>query len=130
MSFLDSIKKYFTSPPATGNAQPFRDVDRDWRSMHTKIVGVTFRNDDGTLRQSNLAKVTEGDTLKILPYRYNGEPALGVYTVYDKMIGNISKEIAADLDNEGHVHYYAMVEDTTGGGDKNIGCNITLYFSK
>lgn len=95
--------------------------------IRTKVVGVTFRNDDGTNRQSILAHCHPGDEISLRYYEYHGSPAYGVQTE-NGQIGNISQELAWDLGEYGDDVYVAgRILEVTGGYDGlYFGCNIVL----
>lgn len=95
-------------------------------SIRTKVVGVTFKNDDGTDRQKLLQSVSPGDTLELKPYTYNGAPAIMVVHALG-CIGNLKATLAADLCKEQHNPHTAKVLDITGGTNgKSYGCNIEI----
>ena len=95
-------------------------------TIRTKVVGVTFKNDDGTDRQEILATVYAGDALDLEPYEYNGAPAMAVIHA-NGCIGNIKADLAADLCSNPYITYTAEVLEVTGGdGIKSYGCNIEI----
>lgn len=57
-----------------------------------KIVGSTFKNDDGSKRQDILKSLKNGDTIGLKTYDFQGRTAIGVYTCDGKQIGNIKEE--------------------------------------
>ena len=63
----------------------------------TKIVGVTFKNDDGTSRQDIIESCTEGESLSLEHYYYKGEDAFKVTNVYGEVLGNLKKELTERL---------------------------------
>lgn len=97
------------------------------RCIHSKVVGVTFNNDDGTSRQKNIANIKENDELKLIPYEYNpGEEALGVFH-NNKQIGNVNADLCYEIidkvrDNE----IIIVIANPTGGNKKTYGCNFTI----
>ena len=95
-------------------------------TIRTKVVGVTFKNDDGTDRQKILMSVSPGDTLELKPYKYKGEPAIMVIHP-SGCIGNLKATLAADLCKKQHFPHTAKVLDITGGTNgKSYGCNIEI----
>lgn len=78
------------------------------KTIDAKVVGITFKNDDGTDRQELLSYVSVGDPAIIEYFEYRGEPAYSVSTVDGEQIGNLSKELAADI----HRKYKECVFDT------------------
>lgn len=63
----------------------------------TKIVGVTFKNDDGTSRQEVIESCSEGDALSLEHYYYKDEDAFKVTNVYGEALGNLKKELTEKL---------------------------------
>lgn len=63
----------------------------------TKIVGVTFKNDDGTSRQDIIESCTEGESLSLEHYYYKDEDAFKVANVYGEVLGNLKKELTERL---------------------------------
>lgn len=65
-------------------------------TIRTKVVGVTFNNEDGENRQDILSRMSGSEDITVEKYTYNGEPA--AYVKWgDKVIGNLSAELAGDL---------------------------------
>ena len=95
--------------------------------LRTKVVGVTFRNDDGSNRQSVLALCHTGADILLRYYEYQGAPAYEVQTEYGP-IGNLPKELAWELGQYGDDIYVAGKILAVTGGDKGkyFGCNIIL----
>lgn len=63
----------------------------------TKIVGVTFKNDDGTNRQEIIESCSEGDALSLEHYYYKDEDAFKVTNIYGEALGNLKKELTEKL---------------------------------
>lgn len=129
---MKKAKKPKASAPAASNAKKVSGVaatispSSPTGSIRTKVVGVTFQNDDGTDRQELLALVSPGDTLDLEPYKYNGAPAMKVVHAVG-CIGNLKAELAADLCKNEYITYTAEVLEVTGGEDgKTYGCNIEI----
>ena len=95
--------------------------------IRTKVVGVTFRNDDGSNRQSILAHCHTGDDILLRYFEYHRTPAYGVLTEHGQ-IGNLSKELAWELGQYGDDIYVVGKILAVTGGDrgKSFGCNIAL----
>jgi len=104
--------------------------------IHTKVVGVTFKNTNGSDRQEIIASLKVGDGLVVMPYKVEGHPeALGVFTEGGRMLGSLPEETARSI-----IEKYAYnpmkceVSSLTGGtADKPTrGCNIliTVYYAK
>lgn len=99
------------------------------RSFSTKVVGVTYNNDDGTSRQENLSCCLRGEPVGFHWHQFNGKPACAVISDHGQ-IGYLRENLAIDLDrNYGSDEYYmsGQITDITGGVDgMYYGCNITL----
>lgn len=91
-----------------------------WRqildTIRTKVVGVTFNNEDGENRQDILSRMSGSEDITVEKYTYNGEPA--AYVKWgDKVIGNLSAELAGDLARKyPKAHYTAEILEISGGG--------------
>lgn len=110
-----------TAPPAA----PSRSIVRDFNS---KVVGVSFGNDDGTSRQEIIKTCKPGDDLILKPVPTTEYPdAIGVFTKQGKQLGHINAELAAELKNDYPNNLMSVtVNNITGGGDKTYGCNIHI----
>lgn len=96
----------------------------------TKIVGVTFKNDDGTSRQDIIESCTEGESLSLEHYYYKDEDAFKVTNVYGEVLGNLKKELTERLINryDAGTLEAADVEilNITGEGTGTLGVNIKI----
>lgn len=106
-------------------AAPSRSIVRDFNS---KVVGVTFGNDDGTSRQEIIKSCNPGDDLILKPVPTTEYPdAIGVFTKSGKQLGHINAELAAELKSDYPNNPMSVtVNNITGGGDKTYGCNIHI----
>lgn len=104
---------------------PSRSIVRDFNS---KVVGVTFGNDDGTSRQEIIKACNPGDDLILKPVPTTEYPdAIGVFTKSGKQLGHINAELAAELKSDYPNNPMSVtVNNITGGGDKTYGCNIHI----
>lgn len=101
----------------------------------TKVVGVTFKNENGTSRQAFLEYAYPGEALAFKEFDYYGDPAYAVFTKHSEEIGRIQKDLAADIhdvieSDTRELIMYGKIKDITGGeeeGQENYGCNITVY---
>ena len=114
------------------DGQPFYKSDYEVaKVIHTKVVGVTFKNKDGSSRQEIIAECYGGQQLELEAYTYKGAPAYAVMDGYGGQLGNLSAEIAHTLHDlpDDWIPYVEISEITGGGYDENLGCNIiiTLY---
>lgn len=121
------------------NPENFRRVDTDSdmeaflreytleREIRTRVKGVTYRNDDGSNRQSILARCHRGDSIAPMFYYYHGAPACAVITDYGQ-IGHLSADLAQDIhDNYANCMINGEILAVTGGDPgHNLGCNIVL----
>jgi hypothetical protein len=105
--------------------------------FHTKIVGVSYDNDDGTSRQSIIRhRCRPGLVLKVRrePRNKYGKNAIALWVPASlfhgsAQIGYISHDLAEELapyiDRGGHV--VVTISDVTGGGrDKYYGVNVLI----
>lgn len=85
-------------------------------TIRTKIVGVTFDNEDGENRQDILSTMTGDEEITVEKYTYKGEPA--AYIKWgSKILGNLSAELAADLYRKyPNATYEAQILEITAGG--------------
>lgn len=124
--YRSSKKNAKSSVPASKTNNHNSSNSTSAGSIRTKVVGVTFKNDDGTDRQKILKRVSPGDTLELKPYTYNGAPAIMVVHALG-CIGNLKATLAADLCKEQYIPHTAKVLDITGGTNgKSYGCNIEI----
>ena len=107
--------------PAPAAASGSRVLD----TIRTKVVGVTFNNEDGENRQDILSKMSGSEDITVEKYTYNGEPA--AYVKWgDKVIGNLSAELAGDLARKYPKARYTAEILEISGGVHTFGCNIEL----
>lgn len=95
-------------------------------TIRTKIVGVTFENEDGENRQDILGRMSGNEEIGIEKYTYNGKPA--AYVKWgNKILGNLSAELAEDLARKyPNARYTAEILEISGGGVQTFGCNIEI----
>lgn len=107
--------------PAPAAASGGRVLD----TIRTKVVGVTFNNEDGENRQDILSRMSGSEDITVEKYTYNGEPA--AYVKWgDKVIGNLSAELAGDLARKYPKARYTAEILEISGGVQTFGCNIEL----
>ncbi len=95
-------------------------------TIRTKLVGVTFDNEDGENRQDILRTMTGDEDITVEKYTYNGEPAACIKWG-NKVLGNLSAELAKDLARKyPQAQYTAEILEISGGGGQTFGCNIEL----
>lgn len=117
------------------NKQPAQAVNSDTakmtvvRDFHTKVVGVTFNNDDGSSRQEIIKNSRSGEDIILKPVPTAEYPnAVGVFNTRGQQLGHIKDDLAADLkqqfpNNPMSVHIASL----TGGEDgAAFGCNLHI----
>lgn len=106
--------------PAPAAASGSRVLD----TIRTKVVGVTFNNEDGENRQDILSKMSGSEDITVEKYTYNGEPA--AYVKWgDKVIGNLSAELAGDLARKyPKARYTAEILEISGG----VGTDVRVQY--
>ena len=98
----------------------------------TKIVGVTYENDDGASRQALLSECQEGDKLLIVRQPDNPHDKNAVAVIHEstgQQLGFLSRDIARDVAKaiKKGVTYRGGIKNLTGGGllfDRTRGANI------
>ena len=102
--------------------------------INTKVVGVSFKNNDGIERQELIKNLTPEDTLTIEkeennPYDVNSH----VIKNKDSIIGHVSRNLAQDLVNkvkEGQKLIGIKEFKVTGEKKHTLGVNITLELAR
>ena len=109
---------------------------RTIRHFHTKVVGVTKPNHDGTSRQRIIKGCTVGDPLWLvrLPGHPHDKNAIAVMTTGSQHIGWLNREVAEDLAPllDHGFRVTAVISDLTGGGwlskrSRGVNLEITKY---
>ena len=109
-----------------GKTEAKTDGERLLNTIRTKIVGVTFDNEDGVNRQDIVRGMAAGDEITIEPYTFKGEPAAYVRW-RGKIAGNLSAELAAEISQKySKARIKGTVLEITGGDELTYGCNIEL----
>lgn len=98
------------------------------KSINTRVVGVSFQNDDGTDRQEILSGLSVGEGMLLKYFEYENEPAYAVTDAVGNRIGSLSKELASDIYRKYKDCYFSvMISDITGGDDgRKYGCIIDI----
>lgn len=113
-----------TREPVKRAARPVSG-SRIAETIRTKVVGVTYCNDDGENRQDILSRMTGDEEIQIEKTVYNGEPA--AYVKWgDKVLGYLSAELSKDLANKYQNARYEAKLLEISGGVHTFGCNIEL----
>lgn len=95
--------------------------------IRSRVVGVSFRNDDGSNRQSILSHCHCGDPVTLAFYSYEGEPACAVITDHGQ-IGNLAAELAGQIKRAySDCLIGGEILQVTGGDQgRYLGCNILI----
>lgn len=98
------------------------------KTIDAKVVGITFKNENGIDRQEILSFVCNGDPVVIEYYEYKGEPAYSVSTEDGDQIGNLAKELAADIRRKyGECAFDAHISELYDFDDfSKIGCRVNM----
>jgi hypothetical protein len=129
IDIIDAVKEMNKPAPAAApNVRVDFKLVEVLSDFYTKVVGVTFKNADGSDRQEVVSKCHRGQELFLKPCFTKEYPeAIGVFTADGKQLGNVKADLAHEIltkypDNPMKIE----IEDITGGGDKNFGCNIRV----
>jgi len=105
---------------------------RGIRHYHSKVVGVTFENDDGTIRQDIIAGCELFEKLR-LEYDENHPEypnAIRVHRESGEKLGHLGSELATEVMEKIKQGYAFMVfiKNLTGGveGAENLGVNVLI----
>lgn len=98
------------------------------RSINVRVVGVSFKNNDGTSRQQILSELSVGEAMCLEFFEYENEPAYAVTDVLGNQIGNLPKDLSADIYRKYRDCYFSvLIDDITGGVDGlKYGCIISI----
>lgn len=98
------------------------------RDFHTKVVGVTFNNDDGTSRQAIIERCKPGEDIIIKPVPTKEYPdAIGVFNKRGEQLGHLGAELASEIKTKwGYNPMSITIAALTGGGDRAYGCNLHI----
>lgn len=81
--------------------------------LYEKVVGVTFKNEDGSSRQKYIRQLKEDDPLTFESFEYEGEAALHVLDAKGHCIGNVPKDVVPtilDYYNKGYKFDITVLE--------------------
>ena len=129
---------YFMNKEAEANKTKKRVATKLHNVIHSKVVGVTFKNKDGSSRQKNIKRyVTDDMELHFKGYQYKpGQPAIAILAKendFSTQIDNISAELVETILNSGDDTEMKIVcVNVTGGTpDKpTLGVNIEIRTSE
>jgi hypothetical protein len=98
--------------------------------FHTKVVGVTFRNSDGTDRQELIARCRVSEPVQLIadPDNPVDADAVAVCRANGEQLGHLRAELAREIVNKSAMgwRYAVCISDLTGGNGKNRGVNLLL----
>lgn len=100
------------------------------KTIRTKVVGVTFKNEDGTDRQKIVSRHKPGDVLILRHQPIRDYPdAVAVYGRRNQQLGHLRSELARDIVKymkAGRKVTCRVLEITGGGPGRNWGCNVEI----
>lgn len=99
------------------------------RDLHTKVVGVTFKNDDTSDRQTIIKNSTVGEDIFFRPMSTSEHPeAVGVFNGRGLQLGYLNADLANELRTKYPTNPMSATISSITGGDEgfNYGCNLHL----
>jgi tetratricopeptide (TPR) repeat protein len=99
------------------------------RTFNAKIIGVTYKNKDGSNRQSIISKCRFNEKLLLIPEKYKGDWAISVCRENFEQLGYLSADLAyeiSDLMVRRKSRVDAKISSLTGGNGKTKGANIEI----
>ncbi len=98
------------------------------KNITVRVVGVSYQNDDGTDRQEILSGLSVGEAMLLDYFEYENEPAYAVTDALGNQIGNLPKDLSADIyRNYRDCYFSVQIDDITGGiNDLKYGCIISI----
>lgn len=99
------------------------------RTFITKVVGVSYANNDGSDRQNIISNCYEGESLLLIPELYKGKYAIAVCNKKFEQLGYLNAELAeeiSDLIIRRKSKVDAKIESINGGKGKTTGVNIEI----
>jgi hypothetical protein len=98
------------------------------RTLHTKIVGVTFPNPDGSSRQTILRRCFPNENVDLIPEPTNPKDpyAIAVYRKTGEQIGYLRSELARDdfFRRQGCFYLAAIANLTSDEKGQTLGANL------
>lgn len=115
--------------------------DPDWQRegedhslSRSKVVGVSFKNDDGTSRQNVIRNCHANEVVRLVrDYRNpKSDHAIRIVDSNGQMLGHLNefraRQIAGIMDRG--QPYMAVISVITGGGEHPLGANLIVYASE
>jgi tetratricopeptide (TPR) repeat protein len=99
------------------------------RTFNTKIVGVTYKNKDGSNRQNIISKCRLNEKILLIPEKYKGEWVIVACRENFEQLGYLSKDLApeiSDLMVRSKSIVGAKISSLTGDNGKTKGVNIEI----
>lgn len=111
------------------------------RHLHTKVVGTTFENEDGSDRQIAIRKCRPGDAVVLVPEPENPVDPNAVKVCkfesakqLGQQLGHLNRDLAAEVNRKREAGYRieALVTNVTGGtkSKPNRGLNLILFIGE
>lgn len=100
--------------------------------FYTKVVGVTYNNDDGSSRQAIITHCRPGEPLALVPDPTNkyDKRAIKVCRQNGWQIGHLGREVAYSLSENlqaGRTAWARVMNITGGGHGQSYGMNIEVF---
>jgi hypothetical protein len=108
-----------------------RSQDSKVRHFHTKIVGVTHQNSDGTDRQNVIRRCGLFENLALDHEEHNPHDsnAVRVCRINGQQLGYLNSGLAAEIveKSESGYHFAVFIKDLTGGRNgQSVGVNLLI----
>lgn len=100
--------------------------------FHTKVVGVTFKNDNGTDRQTIIKNCKVGDDVVFRPAPSAKFPhAVAIFNSRGEQLGYVNDDLAKELTSKYPNNPMSVKIASLTGGDKDtLGCNLHIIIYK
>lgn len=127
---FEKMKASILTSPETSDSES--QIKFKGGAIRTKVVGVTYCNDNGSSRQAILQRMCDrSDKHAILrcdPHNPKSKHAIAVYSREYLQIGYLKDELARDifgkLESLGPI--WVSILNFSGGEGANLGCNIEI----
>ncbi len=106
------------------------------KEFHTKLVGVTHDNDDGTSRQKIIRRCRIGENLKLVwqPNNLYDSNAVAICRESGEQVGWLSRTVAEEIVRRGKEgeQFSIEISDLTGGtrSRPTLGVNVKIGVCK
>lgn len=125
-------RKVYAQPPAEPAPKAQPATTRTVKHFHSKIVGVTHKNADGSSRQAIIGKCTPLEKLTLENDEHNPHDpnAVMVLRSNGKQLGFMNTTLASEIVSKSQrgYRYAVFVKNITGGtlGKESLGVNILI----